>query len=83
MYSTKEDIMKKADDSIKTEMMTLRCSKDMLDFIELTQAYLNDERPLGVSKITKTDAILTLLNYGVKQFCAAHGDPRKKKAKTA
>lgn len=75
--------MKKADDTIKTEMMTLRCSKDMVDFIEAVQDHLNAERPLGVSKITKTDAILTLLNYGAKNFDTLHGDPRKKKKKTA
>jgi hypothetical protein len=65
---------------VKTEMMTLRCSKDMVDFIENVQTYLNAERPLGVSKITKTDAILTLLNLGVKTFINSHGDPREKKA---
>jgi len=66
------------DKNIKTEMMTLRCNVDMVEFIEAVQAHLNAERPLGVSKITKTDAILTLMNYGAKSFTAAHGDPRKK-----
>ena len=65
---------------VKTEMMTLRCSKDMVEFIEDVQTYLNAERPLGVSKITKKDAILTLLNLGVKNFINTHGDPREKKA---
>jgi hypothetical protein len=64
-------------ESVKTDVMTLRCSKDMVEFVESVQEYLNGERPLGVSKITKTDAILALLNYGVKTFIATHGDPRE------
>ena len=54
-------------------------SKDIIDFIEKVQSYMNAERPLGVSQITRTDAILTLLNYGVKQFIAKNGDPRIEK----
>lgn len=79
--------MSKEKKDTKSEMMTLRCSKDMVEFIERVQEYLNAERPLGVSKITKTDAILTIMNYGVKSFIANHGDPRNdnkdKKKKTA
>ena len=71
---------KKEESTAKTEMLTMRCSGDIIEFIDAVRDHLNAERPLGVSKITRTDATLTLLNYGVKHFIKNYGDPRIKQS---
>ena len=55
---------------------SIRFTEDHHNYFEGVAKKLLKERPMG-SKISKTEAIYTLLSYGMKQFNKEFGDPTK------
>lgn len=62
----------------KTRIISLRLDDEQLKYLEAATARLEEHKPAGMSKVSKTDTIKALIYYGMEIFNQRYGDPQKK-----
>jgi hypothetical protein len=68
---------------LKSHIISLRLDEEQILYLRAANAVLDEHRPSGCSKISKTDTIKTLMFWGMEIFNQRYGDPLAEKKKAS
>jgi hypothetical protein len=63
------------DVKLKNHIISLRLDEEQVLYLKAANALLDEHRPAGCAKISKTDTIKTLMLYGMEVFNQRFGNP--------